>query len=147
MKRTLLAVTSALLLAFVATGAAQAATPSRTLATPSTACSIMVTYGVGGYSSFGNCMGNLNRDVEAYRFPDDPQDPNSATLSLSQRCTQFEEGIFDPAAGGLVQISYPFFFAEFPGWPFPELTAQNHRQCEITLFTYHTLASLLGPPA
>jgi hypothetical protein len=46
------------------------------------------------------------------------------------------------------QISYPFFFDEggpAAGWPFPEFTAQNHVQCENTLFAYHTLVTIFGP--
>lgn len=147
MKRIMFITAAAILLAFASVGAVQAAKPTRILATPSMACSIMVQYHAGGYQSFGDCMGQVNEDIANYRFPDNPFDPNSPLLSLSQRCTQFEEGIYDPQAGGFFQITYPFFFGEGgpeAGWPFPELTAQNHRQCGITLYTYHTLASLFG---
>jgi len=146
-KRILLTTAATILLVFASVGVAQAAEPSRILATPSTACSILVEWHAGGYQSFGDCMAHINRDVANYRFPDNPEDPNSPLLSLSQRCSQFEEGIYDPEAGGLVQITYPFFFTEggaAAGWPFPELTAQNHRQCEITLYTYHTLVTIFG---
>ena len=120
-------------------GTAGAAKPDRILATPSTACRILVTYGAGGYDSFRACMAKLNKAVAAFRFP---ADDGSGLISLSQRCTQFEQGVTDPETGEFFQLTYPFFFGEGgpdAGWPFPELTAQNHKQCEITLYTYHTL--------
>ena len=146
MKRVMLSVAAAGLLAFALVGpVAAGGNPHRILATPSTACRIMVQYQVGGYTSFDDCMGNLHGDMAAYRFPDDA-DPTKL-LTLSERCTQLEQGVYDEMAGGLLQISYPFYFEEFPGWPFPTLTGQNHQQCITTLFTYHNLASLLFGPA
>jgi hypothetical protein len=114
----------------------------RLLATPSAVCSTLVEWGAGGYTSFGNGMGRINKDVAAYRFPDDE---TGELISLSERCTQFEEGVYDPVAMEFFQISYPFFFKEPPGWPFPEFTAQNHVQCETTLFAYHTHVTIFGP--
>lgn len=139
MKRMLPITVAAIALA-ASTGTASAASPKRILATPAQACKTMVAYDAGGYAGYGDCMGRLNKDVAAYRFP---ADDGSGLLSLDQRCAQFEQGITDPESGEVLRVTYPFFFTEGgpqAGWPFPEFTAQNHRQCEITLFTYHTLA-------
>lgn len=134
MKRILIC--AAATAAVALTGAASAeAKGARLLGTPKNACSIMVSYGAGGYTSFGDCAGRLHADVAAFRFPSD-EDPN-VLLSLEQRCAQFE-------AMGV--ISYPFTFEEGPDWPFPVLTAQNREQCKRTLFTYHELASLFPEP-
>ncbi len=140
MKRFILTAAAATLLV-LASVSGVAAKQSRVLATPSAVCSELVAWHVGGYTSFGNCMGHINKDVAAYRFPDDATgDPTS----LSTRCSQFENGVFDPNAGGFVMLSYPFTFEEGPDWPFTTFSAHNHVQCERTLFAYHTLASLFG---
>lgn len=144
MKRVLLPLAAALLLAFASVGTASAAPPVRETATPSNACAIMVQFKVGGYASFADCMRNLHADMAAYRFPSD--DPNGGLLTLSQRCSELEAGVFDPVENVVLKVTYPFVFTEFPGWPFPTLTGYNHQQCEYTLFTYHSLAVLLGPP-
>ena len=139
MKRMLSITVAAIALAATATPAS-AASPKRTLATPAEACKTMVAFDAGGYAGFGECMGRLNKDVGAYRSL---ADDGSGLISLDQRCTQFEQGVTDPESGEVFRLTYPFFFGEGgpeAGWPFPEFTAQNHRQCEITLFTYHTLA-------
>lgn len=134
MKRILVTLSAAALLLFASVGAAQAAGPKKDIATPSRSCAILVQYGAGGYSSFRDCMANINRDVAALRFPDDA---TGVLIGLDQRCTQLEDGLYDPVAHMFFAISYPFFFGEPPGFPIPQLTAHNHHQCEITLFTYH----------
>lgn len=139
MKRIILTTAAATLLVLASVSGVAAKT-DRTLATPSSVCSELVASHVGGYSSFGNCMGHINKDVAAYRFPDE----TGALISLSTRCSQFEHGIYDPAAGQVIRITYPFYFGEGPNWPFATFTAQNHIQCERTLYAYHTLASLFG---
>ena len=117
---------AAALLLFATVGAAQAAGPKKDIATPSRSCAILAQYGAGGYSSFGDCMGHINGDLKAYRFFADPEDPSSPMIGLDQRCTDLEG----------FGITYPFFFSEEgEDWPFPELTAHNHHQCEITLFS------------
>jgi hypothetical protein len=113
----------------VSTGSASAKS-STVVATPSMACKTLVKFGATDMS-FGGCMGTLHGNVAAFRFPSDT-DPN-VLLSLSQRCAGFE-------AEGL---TYPFAFEEGPGWPFPVFTAHNRNQCEVTLYTYHTLADAL----
>ncbi len=143
MKRALLVAVATIALG-VTSGTAQAKKPDRTLATPSAVCRALVANHAGGYASFGKCMGRLNKDIKAFRFP---ADDGSGLISLSQRCTLFEQGQTDPETGEFFKITYPFFFAEDPGWPFPQYTARNHKQCERTLFAYHTLADTLGPPA
>ncbi len=71
--------------------------------------------------------------------------PGERSISLNQRCTELENGIED--MGQYIQISYPFTFSEPPElWDilhFPTLTGYNHHQCEITLYTYHSLILLL----
>src|SRR5829696_8298536 len=107
-------------------GTARAAKPDRVLATPANVCRAFIQFDAGPYTSFGRCVGHLRRDVAAFRFP---ADDGSGLISLSERCRQFEQGVINPETGEFFQITYPFFFAEGPEWPFPEVTAQNHRQC------------------
>jgi hypothetical protein len=140
MKRILLAAATIAIGVTAGTGSA-ANNPHSPIATPAAACETMVQYGVGGYTSFGDCVGRLHSDIAEYRFPNDE---GTALISLDQRCSQFEQGLTDPETGEFFQLTYPFQFVEFPGWPFPEFWAENHQQCMITLFAYHTLASLLG---
>ncbi len=142
MKRVLL-VATAMMALLVAAGSAQAKKPEGTFATKKNACRILVANDAGGYAKFGKCMGRLKKDIAAFRFP---ADDGSGLLSLDQRCTLFEQGQTDPETGEFFQITYPFVFEEDPSWPFPVLTARNHRECEVTLYTYHTLADTLGPP-
>ena len=130
MKRFILGAAAALTLALPAT--AMAAPPDRTLATPNTACRTLVRYEAGGYTSFADCMRNLMRDIRDFRFPANPEDPSSPLLSLAENCAFLEQEF---------GVSYPFTFEEGPEWPFPVLTAQNSKQCEITIFTYHTLTA------
>lgn len=135
MKRYLVTLSAAALLLFATVGAAQAAGPKKDIATPSRSCAILAQYDAGGYSSFADCMRHINQDLRAYRFFADEEDPTSPLIGLDQRCTDLEG----------FGITYPFFFTEGgadAGWPFPELTAYNHHQCEITLFTYHKLVGL-----
>lgn len=126
MRRVLTAATAAAAVFLAGAGAADATKPDRVLATPSNVCSAFVHYGVS--DSFGGCMGGLHAELRAFRYPSDT--PPYALLSLSQRCAELEgQG-----------ITYPFTFEEEPGWPLPIYTAQNRRQCERTLYAYHTLA-------
>jgi hypothetical protein len=104
---------------------------------PANVCRALVQIRPDLYASFGECVGGLNRDIAAFRAPANPVDPSSPLISISEQCTLLEQGIFVPPLGRFVQVTYPFFFEEPPGWPFPEYTAQNNRQCEITLFAYH----------
>jgi hypothetical protein len=136
----LVAVAAALAAALGTAQAANSESSGRLLATPSNACRAILEVNAmlhipPAYSSFGECVGRFNRDVAAYRFPDDA---TGQPISLDQRCRQFEEGIFDPTAGEVFQITYPFTFDEGPEWPFPVFTAQNHIQCENALFGYHS---------
>jgi hypothetical protein len=135
MKRNII-LAGAALAAVIGVGSAGAANPHRTLATPAAACRALEEFGANPYSSYGQCLANLKRDVAAYQFPDE----QGELITLDERCTQFEEGVTDPETGETFQITYPFTFEEGPEWPFPVLTAQNHGQCEIALYTYHTLA-------
>ena len=137
---TLVAVAAMILTAGLS--ATATATPDRLLATPANVCTALVEIRPDLYASFGGCVGRLNRDVAAYRFPDNPEDPNSRLLSLSERCMQFEEGVFDPEVGEFFSITYPFFFGEPAGWPFPEYWAQNRNQCENTLYAYHRFVGI-----
>ncbi|HYP47937.1 MAG TPA: hypothetical protein VEQ61_04810 [Thermoleophilaceae bacterium] len=125
-------------------GVAQAAKPSRTLATPKNVCSILIQYKAVDYTRLGKCMARIRWDIADYRLPSDT-DPTVLT-SLRERCILFEEGETDPVTGEFFQITYPFTFEEGPEWPFPVLTANNRRQCMAAIYTYHTLASTLGPP-
>lgn len=145
MKRLFVTLSAAMLLLVATVGTAQAAGPSKDIATPSRSCAILVQYGAGGYSSFADCMANINQDLGAYRFFADPEDPSSPLISLDQNCSNLEAGFYDPESGMTFAVTYPFFFGEggaAAGWPFPELWAYNHHQCEITLFTYHKLVGL-----
>ena len=137
MKRLALLVALVATMALGAAGTAGAA-PKRTLATPSNVCGALVKFGAGDYGTFGNCMRHLNGDVAAFRYPA-TEDPNSPLISLAENCKMLEQMI--PG------FAYPFTFEEGPEWPFPVYTAQNRKQCERTLFAYHTLASLFGPAA
>ncbi len=135
MKRTLLILSAAALLLFATFGVAQAAGPKKDIATPSRACAILAQNPQSGYTSFADCMRTFNKDMRAYRFFSDETDPTSPLIGLDQRCTDLEG----------MGISYPFWFTEGgidAGWYWPELTAYNHHQCEITLFTYHKLVGL-----
>lgn len=125
--------TAALAVALPGVAPAKPATP---LATPANVCRAFIQFGAGGYSSYGNCVGHLNRDVRAYRFF---ADDGVTLISLDERCRQFEQGLTDPVIGEFFQLTYPFTFEEGPDWPFPVYTAQNHRQCMTALFAYHTL--------
>ena len=123
-------VAAAVSLAGVA-GSAEAAKPDRLLATPANACRALVEIRPDLYPDFGRCVGQLNRELREYRWPLDPN------TSLSERCRQLEQGVFVPPLQQFVTVTYPFFFGEPAGWPFPEFTAQNHKQCQITLLAYH----------
>jgi hypothetical protein len=113
-----------------AVGSAQAE-PDRLLATPANVCRDIVDIRPGLYSSFGECVGSLNRDVATFVFPPDP------LTSIDEQCTRLEQGLFVPPLGQFVTVTYPFFFEEPPDWPFPEYWAMNHNQCENTLYAYH----------
>lgn len=141
-RRTALALASALLLVGTLAGTAQAAKPIQPIATPAAACRALVQVGVAGYDSFADCMTTINADVAAYRFPANPADPSSPLLSLSQNCSMLEQGFVDPATGELFRVTYPFFFDEPDGWPFPEFTGMNHRQCQYAIFSYHKFVGL-----
>lgn len=141
-RHVLVPLAAALALALGAPSAAGAAKPPKPdqplYATPSTACTILVQYGAGGYTSPRDCMANLRGDLQAFRYPSDA-DPE-VLLTLWQRCAEFESQF----------LTYPFVFSEdepgAPPWPFPTLSAHNRQQCAVTLFTYHALAETLGPP-
>lgn len=131
MKRFGLTAAATIVMATASVSVADAAKPSRILATPKNVCSILVHYQAVSYTTLGTCAANLRADVANFRFPSD-DDPH-VLISLSQRCEQFEgEG-----------LTYPFTFEEGPEWPFPVLTAQNRQQCARVLYTYHTLADAL----
>jgi hypothetical protein len=139
MKRILLTLSAATLLIFGTVGTTAAAAPTQPIATPAKACRILTEYQAPGFQgSFGQCMTHFNKDMRAYRF----YGAEGTLIDLDQRCTELENGVED--MGQYFQISYPFTFEEFPGWPFPVLTGYNHHQCEITLFTYHSLIPLLS---
>lgn len=142
MRRTILTMTAAALLALTLAGPVQASAPIQPIATPAAACQALVQFGAGGYASFRDCMAQINADISAYRFPANPEDPTSPLLNLSQNCAMLEQGFVDPSTGELFQVTYPFFFAEPEGWPFPQFTGMNHRQCQIAIFTYHKLVGL-----
>jgi hypothetical protein len=144
MKRLSVVAAAAAVMAFGSVGVAEAAKPERTLATPKNVCSILLQYEAVSYKRLGQCMARIPWDVRGYRLPSDA-DPN-VLISLRERCALFEEGETDPATGEFFQIEYPFTFEEGPEWPFPVLSANNRRQCTYALYTYHTLASTLGPP-
>jgi hypothetical protein len=129
-KRVLAAAMIAGLISVMSAGPASAKSTT-VVATPSMACKTLVKYGATN-QSFGGCMGTLHGNIAAFRFPSD-NDPN-VLLSLSQRCAEFESQF----------LTYPFVFEEGPDWPFPVFTAYNRNQCEVTLYTYHTLAEALG---
>jgi hypothetical protein len=114
-------------------GTAQA-TPDRLLATPANVCRDIVDIRPDLYSSYGECVGNLNRDVAAFRFPASPGGP---LISIDEQCTRLEAGLFVPPLGEFITVTYPFFFAEPEPWPFPEYWAMNHVECENTLYAYH----------
>lgn len=107
------------------------AKPGRLLATPANVCRDIVNIRPDLYSSYGECVGRLNRDVAAFR------DPTTPLISIDEQCTRLEEGLFVPPLGQFITVTYPFFFDEPPGWPFPEYWAMNHGQCENTLYAYH----------
>jgi hypothetical protein len=130
MKRLFVSVfAAAALLASVAVAAS--ADSGRVLANPANACRELIEWNVGGYESFGDCKGRIHQDVADFRFFDDEA---GGLIGLSERCTAFENQF----------LTYPFYFDEGPEWPFTTFTAQNHQQCMVTLYTYHTLASLFG---
>ncbi len=134
MKRLFIAAIAA---ATVATGitAVAGATPDRLLATPANVCRDIVEIRSDLYSSFGQCMARLNKDVAAFRWP--AAGPGSPLISIEERCIQLEAGTFVPPLGQVVQVSYPFYFEEPVTWAFPEYWAQNRNQCENTLYAYH----------
>ena len=71
-------------------------------------------------------MRHINADIRDYRFPANPEDPNSPLLTLSQNCAMLEAGFPDPITGELFQVAYPFFFVEGPFWaPFPEFAGRE----------------------
>jgi len=111
-------------------GTAHAA-PARLLATPANVCRDIVNIRTDLYSSYGECVGRLNRDVAAFR------DPTTPLITIDEQCTRLEEGLFVPPLGQFITVTYPFFFDEPAGWPFPEYWAMNHGQCENTLYAYH----------
>jgi hypothetical protein len=139
MKRIALVATASIVLGLAA-GVASAGNPHRVLATPAEVCKTLIAFEAGGYASFGDCMAQLRGDVAALRFPADPTNPASPLIALDEHCTRLEQGLFDPILGEIVQVTYPFFFDEPPGWPFPEFTAQNHNQCILAIYAYHRLA-------
>ena len=114
-------------------GTAQA-TPDRHLATPANVCRDLLDFRPDLYSSYGECVGRLNKDVAVFRAPNPGGGP---LISIDQRCTELEAGIFVPPVQQFIQVTYPFFFFEPDPWPFPEYWAQNHNQCENTLYAYH----------
>lgn len=131
MKRLLVTLVAATALLASAVAANAAKPGPGPIATPASACGALLSYGYGGFASFGDCMTDFNALLQAYRSEGD----TGATINLDQRCAELE-------AGG---ISYPFFFEEFPGFPFTEFTAVNHHQCMVTLFAYHfVFESLFG---
>jgi hypothetical protein len=132
LKRFAVAV-GALAVLTIGIGTAQAK-PDRLLATPANVCRALVDIRPDLYSSYGECVGRLNKDVAAFRAPNAPGGP---PISIDERCTELEAGVFGPPLGQVIQVTYPFFFEEPPGWPFPEYWAQNHNQCENTLYAYH----------
>lgn len=106
------------------------------IATPAAACEALVSYGFGGFASFGDCMSQFNGLMQAYTSEGD----SGEIINLDQRCTELE------SAPGEEAVTYPFFFVEFPGFPFVEFTGVNHHQCMVTLFAYHfVFESLFGP--
>lgn len=133
MRRALLPLAAALLLALGSVSTVQAARPQGTIATPAAACRALVAFDAGGYTSFESCMATINADIAAYRFPANPDDPNSPLLNLSQNCRVLEQEF---------GVSYPYFFDEPEGWPFSEFTAMNHRQCQIAIYSYHRFVGL-----
>ena len=137
MRKLMLVVAAATIALTAGLGTAQAAKPDRLLATPANVCRDIVNIRPDLYSSYGDCVGNLNRDVAAFRFPANPGDPNSPLISIDEQCTRLEEGVFVPPLGQFITVTYPFFFFEPPPWPFPEYWAMNHGQCENTLYAYH----------
>jgi hypothetical protein len=136
MKRLFIAAITAATLATGITAVA-GAKPDRLLATPANVCRDIVTVPTTQdlYTSFGECMGRLNKDVAAFRWPS--AGPGSSLISIEERCIQLEAGIFVPPLDKVVQVSYPFFFEEPDDWRFPEYWAQNRNQCENTLYAYH----------
>lgn len=137
MRRLTLILAAAAILALGTASTASAAAPTKPIATPSQVCRDLVQFQAGGYTSFQDCMSQINEDIAAYRFPLDPSDPNSPLLSLSQNCAGLEAGVTDPVTGEFLQVTYPFYFAEPPGWPFPQYTGMNHQQCQNAIFAYH----------
>ena len=110
------------------------------IANPATACKALVQYPQTGYTDFGTCVSTIWQGVAAFRSPSD-EDPN-VLLSLDQRCAQFEAGVTDPESGQTFRFTYPgFLLDEGPGWPFVTFTINDHAQCELALYTYHTLAT------
>jgi hypothetical protein len=70
------------------------------------------------------------------------QVPDVAFGDPYEQCAALEAGIETP--GGFFQISYPYTFHNAPGDPFPDLRANNRKQCARALYTFHTLESYLG---
>jgi hypothetical protein len=141
-RRLTLILAAAAVLALGTASTASAAAPTKPIATPAQICRDLVQFGAGGYDSFQDCMRQINGDVRDYRFPANPEDPTSPLLSLSQNCAALEAGITDPVTGEFLQVTYPFYFAEPPGWPFPQYTGMNHRQCQLAIYAYHRFVGL-----
>ena len=144
MRRLYLVAAATAMMAFGPVSVSEAAHPPRILATPKNVCSILIQYEAVSYTRLGQCMARIQKVVRDFRLPSEA-DPN-VLISLRERCRLFEEGETDPETGEFFQITYPFTFVEGPEWPFPVLTANNRRQFTMAIYTYHTLASTLGPP-
>jgi len=70
--------------------------------------------------------------------------PDVAFGDPYEQCAALEAGIETP--GGFFQISYPYTFHNAPGDPFPDLRANNRKQCARALYTFHTIESYLPAP-
>lgn len=115
----------------VATGAS--AGRQQVIANPATACKALVSVPGTGYTNTGTCAATIWAGVNAYRFPDEN---TGQLIGLDQRCAFFES---------IGAFTYPgTLLDEGPGWPFVTFTINNHQQCELALFTYHTLAEAGG---
>jgi hypothetical protein len=129
MKRLL--VLSVVVVSLVVATAATAAKPGPgPIATPASVCRVLADW--GAYPSFTTCMARINQDVQSYMS----EDEQGNLINLDQRCTELEQGITDPS-GEFLQVTYPFYFEEPPGFPLTQFTAVNHHQCELTLYAYH----------
>jgi hypothetical protein len=103
------------------------------IANPATACKALVAQPGTGYTDFGTCVSTVWQGVSAYQFPDED---TGQVIGLDQRCAFFES---------IGAFTYPgTYLAEGPDWPFVTFTINNHEQCMLALYTYHTLAITAG---